>query len=555
MVDLKALKALGASAPVVKLTGHYPRSPVERSRELDRVLAIPRHLGYSDDQRNALQAALLKPGATMTLRACQADSLLGALEAGGLFAPLHVGAGKTLIAALLATVLDAKRPLVLTTSALEVQTRRLFKEYAHHFYIRDDVQVRSYSLLSRPEQFDLLVRLDPDLIIADEVHALRDPKSARTKRFLRFFKTHAETIFCALSGTMTKRSIKDYAHLMRLALKDWTPLPRDYPTLAEWSEALDPEPVRPPGALKMLCEDDESPHEGFARRMRQTRGVAASPAEALGATLIVRVVEEPPSTAIAKARRDLQTTWERPDGDELTTALEVATVDHQLRLGGFYAWSTPPDREWLRARRMYRSAVRRWLSDHSREECDSFALVERAIERGELYFEERFEWLQHRDTPEPPKHWVWIDESTIAWAASREGTQLIFTDLVAVGRRVAELAGAPYFGEGPIAAKAILDETGQRSIVCSLQAHGQGRNLQMFSRALVLGVPPTGTIWEQMLGRLHRAGQLADEVEYIVPKTFEPELDRAMDDARYVEASTGQVQKLTHAVVLRGEEA
>jgi hypothetical protein len=72
----------------------------------------------------------------------------------------------------------------------------------------------------------------------------------------------------------------------------------------------------------------------------------------------------------------------------------------------------------------------------------------------------------------------------------------------------------PYFGAGG------LDSRGQsiegfagRACVCSIAANGEGRNLQRFNRFLVTAALPNGPQWEQLIGREHRIGQLADLVE------------------------------------------
>jgi hypothetical protein len=100
MVDIDALKKIGQANPLEREIGVRPRPPVSHSRELDRVLAIPRHPGYMPEDRAALQRALARPTCAMTLKELQADALLGALEGSqdgcGLFGALPVGSGKCL---------------------------------------------------------------------------------------------------------------------------------------------------------------------------------------------------------------------------------------------------------------------------------------------------------------------------------------------------------------------------------------------------------------------------------------------------------------------------
>ena len=86
----------------------------------------------------------------------------------------------------------------------------------------------------------MLDRLQPELIIADECHSLKDGGAARTKRFLRYMRAHPTTIFLGLSGTVASKSLKDFWHLIKLALREKSPLPIRWPVLDKWAAALDP---------------------------------------------------------------------------------------------------------------------------------------------------------------------------------------------------------------------------------------------------------------------------------------------------------------------------
>jgi len=53
-VDLAALRALGAMAPITVTAGRMPRPAVRHSLELERILNLPRTQGYSDLERAAV---------------------------------------------------------------------------------------------------------------------------------------------------------------------------------------------------------------------------------------------------------------------------------------------------------------------------------------------------------------------------------------------------------------------------------------------------------------------------------------------------------------------
>lgn len=551
MSKLEELLAFeGSGVNVAK--GKIPLPPVRNSREFERVKALP-DFRLREDIRQVYINKVKSPG-EMKLRLVQANALAHAVQAQGLFAPIAVGQGKTLIACLLPTVLN-KRAVILTKPGLVRQAEELLAEYRQHFRIRDDLQWLAYSTLSSAKGASSLHDLQPELVIADECHALKDKSAARTKRFLRYFKQHPKTLFCGLSGTITKRSILDYAHLMHLALGDWTPLPRDWPTLNEWAEALDVGGERPPGVLIQFAKEGENAREGWRRKFVNCRGVVASEETELGCSLVIRNTNYE-SKELASVLTTVDSEWERPDGEYLTTALEVARTKRQVRLGGYYKWkwddevSTTHQKRWLQARNDYIALVRDELRHRSKPGYDSPGLIQDALERGDMRWVTYDEWKSiNSSVLAPVPEWVWLSQETVNWVrrwvqatSLRDGPSIIWTDTVPFGRAVASAANLPYYGSGEKAAEAILREDGSRSITASIQAHGTGRNLQKFSRALVAGGTPTGLMWEQLLGRLHRPGQEADEVVFDV--MFPEELEGAMADARYIEETTGVRQKL-----------
>lgn len=290
---------------------------------------------------------------------------------------------------------------------------------------------------------------------------------------------------------------------------------------------------------------------GLARRVSRSFGVCASGADVPDVPLAVEIIPIEEPKGVSKARVDLANTWARPDGEELITAMETAEVDRQLRLGGYYTWSWEPDREWLRLRREYRRAQRQWLQAHPVNSIDSPERLERAIKRGEVVLVEAGPWFKAKASGyvEPPKAWQEIDgaaEVREVWAACLGliGPAVIFGSRVSFAESLANAIDAPFYGAGADAAKAILGEDGSRTIVASLGAHGQGRNLQAWKSAVILDPPPSGARWEQILGRLHRPGQRASEVCYYVSAAWSDETHKALADARWLASSLGQAQRL-----------
>jgi hypothetical protein len=69
---------------------------------------------------------------------------------------------------------------------------------------------------------------------------------------------------------------------------------------------------------------------------------------------------------------------------------------------------------------------------------------------------------------------------------------------------------------------------------------------------LVLEPPSNGQAWEQLLGRTHRVKQPRDQVDFWVyshTESLRGALRTALDDARYIEQTTGARQKLLAASI------
>jgi len=148
--------------------------------------------------------------------------------------------------------------------------------------------------------------------------------------------------------------------------------------------------------------------------------------------------------------------------------------------------------------------------------------------------------------------WIsdWIVDAAAKWASDKKRPGIVWVEYPELGERIARAATVPYYGGGPEASDLIIRETGQRSIVASIKAHGTGKNLAMFSRSLVVNPPADGATWEQLIGRTHRQGQRADEVEVEVglhtPDLLEA-FRKAREFARFIQATDGQPQKLLFA--------
>jgi hypothetical protein len=436
---------------------------------------------------------------------------------------------------------------------------------------RPALRVISYSELSNAKATTLLGQVRPDLIIADEVHNLKARTAVRTKRFLAFFAEHPAK-FAGLSGTITSKSLKDYAHLSALALGESSPLPKHWPVLEEWCSAIDAcDPGKlaaPMGKLELLCHAGEDVQNGFRRRLHDTHGVVGTVAGSVDCSLELheRKVKVPP--VVSNMLHDVRETWARPDGEELVEITEVAKVARELASGFYYKWRFPRNEprdliaRWFGVRKAWHKELRSELQHHAEHLDSPLLLSQAAIRYSEGYkgplpvWPSQFwpEWKAIRDEVQHETETVWVDkflvEDAAEWASKHTG--IVWYHYGSVGKELAALTGLPLYGPGEDASEGIIRETGRRTVIASIRAHGYGKNLQMFNDQIVVNPPSDGGVWEQLLGRSHRQHQKADQVTchvYRHTQEMRDALDKARERARYIKGTQGNDQKLLIASV------
>lgn len=600
------------NTPLRRILGDS-RPPVGGSEDLRRVVKLPRRVppkldGVDGDalvelmnsrlkrENHNCKCSTFKRPCIDSLKPAQAWALYEAPLVNGLLAPIGVGHGKTGLDILISMVMpDCKLAVLFIPPGLKEQLIREYLVWREHWKVPSlvigekgyivpgapVVHVVPYSRFCREGATELLEKFKPDLIIADEGHKLRDRGTVTTGRVLRYWVSYPETRLVVWSGTFTSKSIKDYAHLAALSLKEGSPLPLDPDVVDEWSMALDPSDWPAPAGelIKLGANDaDHVPSDGecsytdlclvYGRRLVSTLGVVATMESAVGASLNL-YERRPPSipSSVKALLEDLRTGWIRPDGEELVDILSVAKSARELSCGFYYRWIFPhgePNHlieEWFAARKEWHKELRDKLK-HREPHLDSPLLCTKAAIRfasdysGELPVWDSYTWKRWRDVCNKVYHeteavWVddWLAKDSAEWAKANRG--IVWYEHDAFGKRVAQLSKAPQHGGGPGAEARILAETGKRSIVCSIASHGTGRDglQRAFNEQLVSNPPSSGGAWEQLLGRLHRVGQEADEVNTWVyrhtPEISEA-LDKALQSARYIESTLRSEMKLLH---------
>lgn len=569
--------------------------PVQASEDLTRVLALPRRpvlagadaeamtayvtQKYTLGSRACSCAAILRADGLpardciTVLRPVQAWALFEIGTCGGLFGPISVGHGKTLLDLLAPLAFrDCRTAALLVPPKLVDQLVLEYRLTAQHFRVpqlvvhRADkippfevpgapvLHVYPYSKLSRPDSSVFLEDvLKPDVVIADECQHLRDVNTATCSRVMRLFARRPETRLACWTGSMFVSKIEDCAHLAALSLKHRSPLPILREKVEEWSRALayDPDRRCPPGALLSLCDPGEDIFSGFRRRLVETEGVVSTIEASIDVAQVVLERDAPEIPDVVQDALDMVRDEEkRPDGEELIDQLSVSRCAREIACGFYYKWIYPGHEfprdealvdDWFESRQEFNRALRSKLKKRE-PYLDSDYLCIQAARRafGDLPPDPKLPswdcpaWPRWRDTErlvnydtEAVRLSDFLAQDAAAWGERHRG--VIWYEAREFGLMISECSGLPMYVGGNKAARAIVQEDGRRSIVASITSHGTGRNgLQFaFSEQLIAQPPPSP---EQLIGRLHRPGQRATQVTSWIYRHTD-ELRRAYDQA------------------------
>lgn len=546
----------------------YKKQGVPETPELHRVLDLPRRvweeLPNLDELIEQVSEYLKRPQGTQTLLAVQAVILMELHDYGGSLGPIPVGEGKTHISFLAPVVLEAERPLLVVPAKLRDKTLREFAVLEQHWKSHPRLQVVSYQKLSREGGTAYLQRLQPDLLIFDEAHKLKNPEAAVTRKINLWMKARPETKVIAMSGTITKRSLLDFAHIIRWCLPLGCPLPQVLSELEAWAAAVDEiknyeqRKQTAPGALTAFCNPMEKQQglsgirSAIRRRIQETPGVVAHKGGEVAASLNIALhLMDGYSERLRTLARKLYD-GVLPNGDvyivegkeNSPTALQARwRIMRTLTSGFWYEWDPQPPKDFLELRSSWKKVVRRILEEHL-PGLESEALVTKAAIQNKLGLaahELYKEWRAIKDLHKWKVKPVWEDDRVVQYVAqwAKENRGLIWVSEVALGEKLQEDLGLPYFHEmGRDSMDRFVESMRPRdgSIVLSVESNFEGRNLQVWNNNLVISPPPTGTVWEQLLGRTHRKGQEEDEVwvDVLVGCAVEMQCWRqAVRDCRY----------------------
>lgn len=566
----------------------------------------------------------------------QAEAVLEYEKYNGVFCPIGVGKGKTLITLLIAekawrkgnkkivifvppevyaqlVIVDIPHARTITTLSMpfiflggQTQIQRQYKSRSQ----KQGCYVIPYSVLSCRDGNEILNSINPKTVIADEAHRIARPAAARTKRFIAW-ATEAKPEFVPLSGSITKKSVRDYHHLMCLSIGNNSPLPLSVLTARDWGKTIDAQGLfeeQTASPLKPLLNwarahfirhqdiftfNQEGFRKAYQFRLRTAPAVVATSETEISTSLIFRNVESiPPNVKLTELIDQVEEEWKAPNGDEIDYALHKWKWLYELTTGFYYNlyWpsisyiarkfgcdeTTAEDKltkakELHKAHQNYNKSFRDWTrTPRCKPGLDTpFLAASNMARRGAHEVGQRLydAWqnVESKKYPELPERLSepvrvcdYKMQGVLAQIKSwRKPAGVVWYHHQAVGTWLNELLEEEYGKEnvcfcpaGSAANRRIIDKENKfKIVVASISAHGTGKNLQFFYREVFAQWPRPADKAEQVLGRLHREGQLSDElyVDTLNWSEFDHQNFAAcLIDSIYQQTTTGLIQKLVY---------
>ena len=510
------------------------------------------------------------------------------------FFSIGVGGGKTLLGLLAHRALgvDPQDVLVLTKNDLISEAEEEFHKFKDELEL-DELDYKSYFWLSRNERYFWEVK--PKLIVADECHKLKNKSAKRTAYFLQYMKDYPEARFVPMSGSISSKSILEYAHLMKLALREYYPLP-DPSSRFGWSRlqaiarVIDSRPREQPTksdfrrvAHMLNKRPDETYEEAYYRILRSAKGVYMMEGAAYEGPIDVEYYYYELPDKLKNDIARVKNTAQLPDEEWVTGQTDLAQKVRQLPLGFYYRdieldCHTP---EWRAARREKDQLIGEIKRREKRKKYGILTAsgIENALRKGD-FSDPRWErWKPFADVPPPRRETVPLNAAPLAQTvifalelAESEGQNVLLwyqsrairkmlrkaLDTGCIGPYTLNRQGVSDFRLD--SARLVVAEKGEappREIddgpivsAVSIPSHGTGLNLQHdYAINVVLEPPSSGGIWEQFLGRTHRPGQEEEVICYTngVTPVFRAMLRKGRKDAEYVYKTLKQMQKLKQA--------
>jgi hypothetical protein len=565
------LQRLWDSTPVIVATEvplegfESVRSFVKNTLEFQRVLKLPRVRWEDRQDLEELQMLLTEeyrlPWGKQFFWPHQAVCLETLSDYRGLFGVVGTGMGKTFISWIAPVVLGAERyALFLPSGHIEMAQRdhAIFRE---HWKAPIHLEFFAYEEMSRNKGEERLARYNPDLIGADECHRIKNLTAACTKRICRYLRQNTNIPFFALSGSTITRSLADFHHLLALTIGPMNmPLPITQKEMRVWGRCVDVKvPSRSmPGALRFFLPPGKLPtlqnvRDAVGLRIQETPGIVRTQTPSVDIPLYLEFFHPELDDTQKTMLEVLIDRHEAPNGD-LATPVDIYKHARTIVCGYFRHWDPKPPAAWLQARRAWKRVVRDTLAlGDPRYDSESPVLF--AFQRGDVDVPwgplERnafAQWVKVRKTFNGKSIPVWISDSFLHQVIDYKRTSIYWTEFVPLGERLSAITGWEYFGEKGHSARGNFIDDANGTIIASIGANTEGRNLQYkWSHNTILTPVGNGKIMEQLISRTHRVFQKEDEtvVRMILGhEKIKDIFEQAMEDARGAYALTQQEQKL-----------
>lgn len=416
--------------------------------EIKRICGLPIVWPLTAEETEAFNRELLLAPAFESgfrLFDTQVTAMSEFYSTGGIFGPIGVGWGKTLISLMIANacwqaglqkitlfvppnVLDqlvnhdigwARTRVPITFPYYVMGGRPMRERRALAKSGKKGLYIMPYSVLSTKDAEDNLLDIHPEMMICDEAHRLANRKAARTNRVFKYISEH-RPYGVAVSGTITAKSVKDYHHLITWVLGENNPLPNSSALATEWGTVIDASaseggvyvsdsmtgPLKPlvewarrnfPG--QVFSDDVTGFRLAFQARSRSAPGYVSSGDKEIGTSLTVSNVpvkdhkQQPGWEQLNSLMEKITEQWLTPNGDEIDHAIHQFKWLYELTAGFYNQLTWPTVEEY---------AHRKGMSD-----VESSMVLEQAQSyhcAGQEYARTLREWLKENqisnlDTP------------------------------------------------------------------------------------------------------------------------------------------------------------
>ncbi len=586
-----------------------------RGEEMNRIINLPRVPEVPDDvQQQMSDLLLLSSSNWKLLNKTQVAAMLAYLMYDGLLGAVGVGWGKTFISFKIADLAyeKGKRKILLLVPANCVvktvhEIPELMEETSLNLpihivggatkakrakIIKEDkgLFIMSYAQLSLKDTSEMIKAISPEIIIADECHKLAKVDSSCTMRVDRYMSEFPDTEFCGMSGTLTNKTLYDYAHMSRWANGKNSPLPDSGHELDQWCDMLAStfsEHVM--GATfsplinwakanypkeKFLSNEVASLRRAYKYRFNTAPGNVSSGDAKVNVSLMIQnnEISNPNQYTgygeLLQHMQNIEDYMMNPAGEEIEYALHKFKYMYELTSGFFLElyWQNEDvvakqlkiseseayhrlerSKEHLEACQLYWAQQRKWLEEHAQEGLDMPSLLEDAMLEhkaryvgNELYtkfaymkskeFEERIDRAERSHRVCDYK----IQEAVKFYKPLNKLNKgcLFWVHHHEMGRWLCDAfreADIPYiYADATKKGELqILNKNNRHlPVIASTASHGTGKNLQHFSENYFMQFSRSATTMEQAIGRTHRQGQKADQL--IMNTNFTTEFDHEM---------------------------